>query len=102
MRGREDFLDPQALHAAPKRLAVDLVVAVAEEIGWRGVVREGVHDLLGGPVGGGMLGDGRRRTRRRWGEHDEDEEDAQAGGGNGEEIDGDQVPDVIARNVRQV
>ena len=56
VRGREDVLDPQALHAAPKRLAVDLV-AVVEEIGWCGVVREGVHDLLGGPVGGGMLGD---------------------------------------------
>ena len=56
VRGREDFLDPQALHAAPKRLAVDLV-AVAEEVGRRGVVREGVHDLLGGPVGGGMLSD---------------------------------------------
>ena len=49
VRGREDVLDPQALHAAPKRLAVDLV-AVVEEIGWCGVVREGVHDLLGGPV----------------------------------------------------
>jgi hypothetical protein len=28
--GREDFLDPQALHAAPKLLAVDLVVVVEE------------------------------------------------------------------------
>ena len=42
VRGREDFLDPQALHAAPKLLAVDVVV---EEIGWCRVVREGVHDL---------------------------------------------------------
>jgi hypothetical protein len=25
---REDFLDPQARHAAPKRLAVDLVAVV--------------------------------------------------------------------------
>jgi len=93
--GREDFLDPQALHAAPKRLAVDLV-AVVEEIGWCGVVREGVHDLLGGPVGGGMLGDVEVQDATAMvGKHDEDEEDTQAGGGNGEEIDGDQVPDVI-------
>ena len=33
VRGREDFLDPQVRHAAPKRLAVDLV-AVVEERGW--------------------------------------------------------------------
>jgi hypothetical protein len=36
------------------------------------------------------------------GQYHEDKEDAQARGGNGEEIDGDQVPDVLARNVRQV
>ena len=95
MRGREDFLDPQALHAAPKRLAVDLV-AVVEEIGWCGVVREGVHDLLGSPVGGGMLGLVEVQDATAMvGKHDEDEEDTQAGGGNGEEIDGDQVLDVI-------
>jgi hypothetical protein len=33
------------------------LVAVAEEIGRRRLVREGVHDLLGGPGGGGVLGD---------------------------------------------
>jgi hypothetical protein len=31
------------------------------------------------------------------GEHDEDEQDAPARGGNGEEIDGDEVPDVIGQ-----
>jgi hypothetical protein len=36
------------------------------------------------------------------GQYHEDKEDAQARGGHGEEIDGDQVPDVLARNVRQV
>ena len=55
VRGREDFLDPHALHSVPKLFAVDLV-AVAQEIGGRGVVRKGIHDLLGGPVGGGVLG----------------------------------------------
>src|SRR5260370_36461685 len=39
VRGREDFLEPHALHAEPKLLAVDLV-AVEEEIGRCGVVRE--------------------------------------------------------------
>lgn len=55
-RCREYFVDVHALHAVQNVLAVDLVTVV-EEIGWRGVVREGVHDLLGGPDGGGMLGD---------------------------------------------
>jgi hypothetical protein len=73
-----------------------------EEIGWCGVVREGVHDLLGGPVGGGMLGDVEVQDATAMvGKHDEDEEDTQAEGGNGEEIDGDQVPDVIDRAALQ-
>ena len=51
-RGREDLLDPHALHSVPEGTAVD-VVAIAQEIGRSGIVREGVYDLLGGPVGGG-------------------------------------------------
>src|SRR5437016_6291579 len=35
-------------------------------------------------------------------EHDEDEQDAQARGRNSEEIEGDQIRDVMVRNVRQV
>src|SRR2546426_135455 len=53
---REDFADPHALDASSKRLPVD-AVAIAEEVGRRGVVRERVEELLGGPGGGGMLGD---------------------------------------------
>src|SRR5881397_1065900 len=40
VRSREDFLDPHALHSEAKLLAVDLVT-VAQEIGGRGVIREG-------------------------------------------------------------
>src|SRR5439155_17869945 len=47
VRSREDFLDPHAVHSVAKLLAVDLV-PVAQEIGGRGVVREGVHDLRWG------------------------------------------------------
>jgi len=65
VRGREDFLDPHALHSVPKLLAVDLVT-VAQEIRRRRVVREAVHDLLGGPEGGGVLGDVKWTTGRRW------------------------------------
>ena len=97
VRRRENFLDPHALHAVPERLAIDLVT-IAEEVGRRGVVREGVDDLLGGPGGGGMLGDVEVDDAPAMvGEHDEDEQHAQARGGHGEEIDGDQVPDMVGR-----
>src|SRR2546427_2092214 len=94
VRRREDFGDPHALHSVPKLLAVDLVT-VAQEIGRRG---ESVHDLLGGPVGGGVLGHVEVDDAPAMvGEHDEDEEDAEPRGGHGEEIDRDQVPDVIGQ-----
>ena len=51
---RQDFTDPHAPHSLPERGPVD-AVAVAEKIGRRRVVREGVHDLLGRPGRGGML-----------------------------------------------
>jgi len=53
---REHFVDSHAVHALPEHVTVDRV-AIAEEIGGCGVVREGVDELLGGPGGGGMLGD---------------------------------------------
>src|SRR3989442_267479 len=51
---RQDLVDPHALHSLSERMSVDLI-AIAEEVGRGGVVREGVHDLLGRPGGGGML-----------------------------------------------
>ena len=82
VRRREDFLDPHALHPVPEVLAVD-PVTVAQEIGGRGVIRERLHDLLGGPVGGGVLGhvevdDASAMVR----EHDENEENALPHGGD--------------------
>jgi hypothetical protein len=72
MRGGEDFADTQALHSAPELRAVDSV-AIAEQIRGRQVVREGIHDLLGRPRGGRVLGhvevdnapDGERARRER-------------------------------------
>jgi len=95
VRGREDFLDPHALHSVPKLLAVDLVT-VAQEIRRRRVVREAVHDLLGGPEGGGVLGDVEVDDGSAMvSEYDENEENAQARRGHSEEIEGDQVSDVV-------
>jgi hypothetical protein len=102
VRRRENFLDPHALHAVAKLLAIHLVT-VAQEIGWRGVVRERSDDLLRGPDSGGVLGHVEVDDPPAMvGKHDEDEEDAQARGGDGEEVDGDQFPGMLARNVRQV
>jgi hypothetical protein len=56
LRRRDDFTDTHALHALPEHVTVDRV-AIAEELGRGGVVREGVHDLLGRPGSGGMFGD---------------------------------------------
>src|SRR5438093_9565530 len=95
VRRREDFLDPHALHSLPKLLAVDLVT-VAQEIGGRGVVREGVHDLLGGPVGGGVLGHVEVDDAAAVvSQHDENKEDAQARGWHHEEIEGDHIADMV-------
>jgi len=71
-------------------------VAIAEEVGRGEVVREGVHELLGGPVGSGVFGhvevdDAPAMVN----EHDENEEDAQARGGNREKVEGDQISDMV-------
>src|SRR5437899_1597336 len=94
---RQDLVDPHALHSLSERMSVDLI-AIAEEVGRGGVVREGVHDLLGRPGGGGMLGDVEVEDAPALvGEHNEDEEHPQASSRDREEIDGDQIPDVIGQ-----
>ena len=55
LRRRENLLDPHAFGAMSERLTVN-PVTIMQEIGWRGVVWEGVDKLLSGPVGGGVLG----------------------------------------------
>src|SRR6266850_6870896 len=70
----QHFMDPHALHSVLERVTV-YAVAIAEEIERRAVLRERVDELLGGPGGGGMLGDveveghgggsGRARPRRK-------------------------------------
>src|SRR2546428_1285637 len=90
VRRREDFTDAHALHALPEHVTVDRV-AIAEEIGRGGVVREGVHDLLGRPGSGGKLGDIEVEDAPAVvGEHDQDEQNAQARGGDSEEIHGEE------------
>jgi hypothetical protein len=79
----------------PELLAID-VVTISEEVRRRGLVREGVHELLSRPGGSGMLGDVEVEDPPAVvSEHDEDEEDAEASGGHGEEVDRDEVAEVV-------
>ncbi len=97
VRGRDHLPDSHVLHSLPESVTVD-AVAIAEEIGRRGVVRAGVHDLLGGPVGSGMLGHVEMHdSPAMMSEHDEDEEHVQVGGRHGEEIDRDEVADMVGQ-----
>jgi hypothetical protein len=92
---REDLVDPHGRHPVPELLAIDLVT-ISEEVRRRGLVREGVHELLSSPGGGGMLGNVEVDDAPAVvSEHDEDEENAEASGGHGEEVDRDQVADVV-------
>jgi hypothetical protein len=76
-------------------LTVD-AVAVAEEVGRRGLVREGVDELLSGPDGGGVLGHVEVDDPPAVvSEHDENEEDSEAGGGHRKEVNRDDVSDVV-------
>ena len=95
-RGDENFTDSHPLHSFPEGVTVDRI-AVAEEVDRSGLVWEGVHDLLGGPVAGGMLRDVEVDDAPAMvSEHDENEEDTKASGRHGEEVDRDQVPDMVS------
>ena len=73
---------PAALGARPP------AEASAPPIGGRGLVREGVDELLGRPGGGGMRGDVEVDDAPAVvGKHNENEQDTEANGGRGEEVD---------------
>jgi hypothetical protein len=79
----------------PELLAID-AVTVAEEIGGRRLLREGVDELLSSPGGSGMLGDVEVDDAPAvMGKHNENEQDTETSGGHGEEVDRDQVEDVV-------
>lgn len=66
VRSADDFGDAYAGHAAPERIAVDHV-PVSHEPSRRGVIREGINNLLRGAAGGRMVGNREvDAIRRRW------------------------------------
>src|SRR5258708_2546418 len=92
---RQHFTNPHVLQPLPERVTID-AVAIAKEVGRRGVVWEGVDDLLGGPGARGMFGHVEvEDVAALVGEHDEDEEDAQLHGGDREEIDRDEAGHMV-------
>ena len=87
VRGREDFLDPQASYRATERLAVDAVPVADEETRSVGP-RPRLAELLGGPDGRRVGGDvDVHDPSPIMGQGDEHEEDAEGRGRDGEEID---------------
>src|SRR5919198_507850 len=54
--GDHNLLDPHMLYPLPKGSAID-AVPITQEIPRGLVPREGINDLLGGPLRGGMLSD---------------------------------------------
>ncbi len=78
-------------------VAVD-VVTIANEKTWCFFVRESVDDLLGGPFGVGIRGNVEVNDLPPVvTEHDEDVEDTESHGGNGEEVAGGDVGNVIVQ-----
>ena len=97
VRDRENFTDSHTRHTLPEDVTVDCV-AVAEEVGRCGIVGEGVYDLLGGPVGGGMFGHIEMDDPPAMvSEYHENEEYAQAGSGDREEVEGDEIADMVVK-----
>src|ERR671919_2940997 len=85
------------LHSSPERVTVN-AVAIAEEVGRCGIVGEGVHDLLGGPVGGGMRGHIEMDDPPAVvSEYDGNEEHAQASSGDREEVEGNEIADMVGK-----
>ena len=54
--GDEDLVDPHAFHPPCEHVAVD-GVPITEQVLGCGLVREGLDKRLGGPGGGGVVGD---------------------------------------------
>ena len=73
-------------------------VAIAQQISWGGVGGEGLHDLVCGPGGGGMLGHIEMEDApAAMSEDHEDKEHTERGRWNGEEVDRHESAEVIVQ-----
>jgi len=55
-RARDDLANAHAGNSTSEQVSID-GIAIPQEPAWGGVLGEGLNGLLGGPRGGGMLGD---------------------------------------------
>lgn len=94
-RCREDFLNAHSFCRFTKLFPIT-AVAVAQQIAGSLVPGESLEQLLCGPIGSRMGGDGKvKRAATLMVENDEDEQELEGDRGNDEEIYGDQVLSVV-------
>ena len=89
--GDEDLAHPQAFHAPDEDVAVDSI-PITEQVRGRCLFREALDQLVGGPGGGGVVGDvdmGEFSTVVS--KDQESEEQAEGEGRDDKEVDGDNV-----------
>jgi hypothetical protein len=98
-RGRrhEDFLDAHAFDSLFEVVTID-VITIADQKTWSRLVEEGLDDLLGGPFGVRIRGDAEvNHAPPIMAEHQEPVEDAKRDRGNGEEVAGGDLGNVIGQ-----
>ncbi len=90
----ENLVNAQAVDAVVKDVAIDRV-AIPEQIRWRRLVGERVHDLLGGPGSGRVVGDiDVQEFATVMAEDNEAKEQPEGEGRDDEEVDGHHLRDV--------
>ena len=93
-RSDEDLACPQAFHPPCEHVAVDSV-PIAEQVLGRGLFREALDQLVGGPGGGWVVGDVEMDEFSTVVSQDQEpEEPAEGEGGDDEEVEGDNITDV--------
>ena len=85
----------QGLASAGERGPVDRI-AVTQEVAWGGLPGERLHELLGRPLRRGGVGHVEVEDASAVvGQDHEDEQDLEHHGGHGEEVHGDEAPQVV-------
>src|SRR5215475_2453147 len=93
-RGDEDLAHPEAFHPPDEDIAVDRV-PVAEQVFGRGLFREALDKLVGGPGGRGVVGGvDMDEFSPVVSKDQESEEQLEGEGGHDEEVDSDNLADV--------
>jgi hypothetical protein len=91
----DDFLHAQRLDSTPKLVAIGRI-AVADQVPLGSLFREGFHHLLRGPFGVRMFRNSEmKHLPPLMLQHEKHEQNPQADSRYGEEVDGDDLPNVV-------